>query len=80
MKADALDRDADVAERELHKLAHAVHLAGGQDEVVGLLLLQDAPHALRARAREKAALGRHSRSKIRQRSLLLAAGPPRTST
>ena len=35
-----------MAEGQLDELAHAVGLAGGQHVIVGLILLQDAPHAL----------------------------------
>ena len=41
-----LEFDAGVAKREPAEVAHAVLHAGGDDEVLGLLLLQDEPHAL----------------------------------
>src|SRR5487761_842210 len=39
------DRPADAAERPLDELAHRMRLAGGKHIVVGLLLLEDEPHA-----------------------------------
>ena len=36
--------EADVAEGDLHELAHRVAHAGRHDEVVGLILLQHQPH------------------------------------
>ena len=38
--------DSNDLERLLHKLAHRVLLAGGQDEVIGGGVLQNPPHAL----------------------------------
>src|SRR5258706_134377 len=38
-----LDRDSRCPGRELHEIAHAVLLAGGDHEVLGLLLLQHQP-------------------------------------
>src|SRR5712692_4607779 len=44
--AAPLERQPDLARRRVHEVAHAVLLAGGDDEVLGLLLLQDQPHHL----------------------------------
>ena len=44
--AAPFDGLADVAEGELDEFAHGVRLAGRQHVVVGLVLLQDPPHAL----------------------------------
>src|SRR5579859_1640418 len=44
--AAPLDGKPDLARRRVHEIAHAVLLARGDDEVVGLLLLQDHPHHL----------------------------------
>ena len=41
-----LDGPADLAERQLDELTYRMGLAGRQHVVVGLLLLEDAPHAL----------------------------------
>src|SRR5690606_28921182 len=38
------DFPADAFEDALHKLPHGVHLAGRENIIVGLLLLQDEPH------------------------------------
>ena len=44
--------DADVVERQVHELAHGVGLAGGDDVVVGRVLLQHQPHRADVVARE----------------------------
>src|SRR5204863_7428348 len=41
-----LEAAVDLAEGELDEFAHRVGLTGGEHVIVGLLLLQDAPHAL----------------------------------
>src|SRR5579875_3677988 len=45
------DRAVDACEGALDEFAHGVRLAGGEDVVVGLVLLQDQPHALDVVAR-----------------------------
>ncbi|CAA7613533.1 Phytase family (modular protein) [Candidatus Terasakiella magnetica] len=38
--------DTDLGEGQFDEFAHAVGFAGGEDEIIGLVVLQDAPHAI----------------------------------
>src|SRR6185295_13460966 len=48
----ALPVEVELAERDLDELAHRVRLAGGDDVVVGAVLLQHGPHRLDVVTRE----------------------------